>query len=141
MLRWRKSLPPGEAPDPAEVAAMEARYDEILELAGREYAEHPPTEYPREGYNLSVRMRDYRESHLLFLRDARVEPDNSLCERKARVFKRKQHACMAFRSFGNLGNVCEGIAAVDNMRAADKDVFAESSLIFARPRPTAATSA
>lgn len=140
MLHWRKSLPPGEPPDPAEVAAMEARYDEILALAEAEYAERPPTKYYRDGYNLFVRMRDYRDSHLLFLHDPRVEPDNSLCERKARVFKRRQHASMAFRSFENLGFVCDGIATVDNMRSGGKDVFAESSLIFARPRATASAS-
>ena len=139
MIRWRNSLPPGEPPDPAEVAAMEARYDEILALAEAEYAESPPAKYYRDGYNLFRRMRDYREHHLLFLRDLRVEPDNSLCERKARVFKRRQHASIAFRSLENLGYVCDGIATVDNMRVAGKDVFAESRAIFGRPKavPTA----
>lgn len=85
-------------------------------------------------------MRDYRDSHLLFLRDPRVEPDNSLCERKARVFKRRQHAAMAFRSLENLGYVCDGIAAIDNLRVAGRDVFAESAAIFDRPRPEASTS-
>lgn len=140
MLHWRNSLPPGEDPDPEEVGGMERRYDEILALAEAEYAEHPPTRYYRDGYNLFVRMRDYRESHLLFLHDMRVRPDNSLCERKARVFKRKQHASVAFRSFENLGYVCDGIATVDNMRAAGKDVFAESRAIFERPRHSATTS-
>lgn len=80
-------------------------------------------------------MRDYREHHLLFLRDPRVEPDNSLCERKARVFKRRQHAGIALRSFESMGYVCDSIAAVDNMRVAGKDVFAESESIFSRPMP------
>jgi hypothetical protein len=139
MIHWRKRLPPGGGPDPAEVAAMEARYDEILALAESEYAEHPPSKYYRDGYNLFRRMRDFREHHLLFLRDPRVEPDNSLCERKARLFKRRQHAAIAFRSLEGLGYVCYGIAAVDNMRAAGKDVFAETSAIFGRREETPAT--
>jgi len=139
MIHWRRSLAPGEPPDPAEVAAMEARYDEILGLAEREYGEHPPSRYYRDGYNLSRRMREYRDAHLLFLRDPQVEPDNSLCERKARVFKRRQHASIAFRSFDNLGYVCDGIAAVDNMRVAGKDVFAETRAIFDRQKETPAT--
>ena len=118
----------------------ERRYDEVLGLAEAEYAEHPPTKYYRDGYNLFRRMRDFREHHLLFLHDTRVEPDNSLCERKARVFKRRQHAAMAFRSFESLGNVCDGIAAVDNMRVAGKDVFAETSAIFGRHKAAQATS-
>ena len=140
MLRWRSSLAPGAPPDPAEVEAMERRYDEVLGLAEAEYAEHPPTKYYRDGYNLFRRMRDFREHHLLFLHDTRVEPDNSLCERKARVFKRRQHAAMAFRSFENLGNVCDGIAAVDNMRVAGKDVFAETCAIFGRNKAAQAAS-
>lgn len=134
MVHWRNSIPPGDPPDPAEVAAMEARYDEVIALAEREYAEHPPAKYYRDGYNLFRRMRDYRDAHLLFLHDLRVGPDNSLCERKARVFKRRQHASMAFRSFDNLGYVCDGIATVDNVRVAGKDVFAEASAIFGRPK-------
>lgn len=140
MIHWRSSLPPGEPPDPAEVSETERRYDGIVELAGREYAEHPPTKYCRDGYNLFRRMRDYRDAHLLFLHDMRVESDNSLCERKARLFKRRQHASIAFRSFDNLGRVCDGIAAVDNMRVAGKDVFAETCAVFDRPRRAAATS-
>jgi len=139
MVHLRNSLPPGGGPGPAEAAAMEARYDEILALAEEEYAESPPTKYYRDGYNLFRRMRDYREHHLLFLRDPRVEPDNSLCERKARLFKRRQHAAIAFRSLEGLGYVCDGIAAVDNMRAAGKDVFAETSAIFGRREETPAT--
>lgn len=140
MIHWRNSLAPGAPPDPAEVEAMERRYDEVLGLAEAEYAEHPPTKYYRDGYNLFRRMRDFREHHLLFLHDTRVEPDNSLCERKARVFKRRQHAAMAFRSFENLGNVCDGIAAVDNMRVAGKDVFAETCAIFGRNKAAQAAS-
>ena len=83
---------------------MEARYDEILALAEEEYAESPPTKYYRDGYNLFRRMRDYREHHLLFLRDPRVEPDNSLCERKARLFKRRQHAAIASERRSQIGS-------------------------------------
>ncbi len=136
MIHWRNSLPPGEGPDPDEVAGLEREYDEILKLAAAEYEEHPPSKYYREGHDLFVRMRDYREAHLLFLRDAGVEPDNSLCERKARVFKRKQHACMAFRSFENMGFVCDAIAAVDNMRVAGEDVLSAVTAIFRRPLPS-----
>jgi len=61
-----------------------------------------------------------------------VDPDNSLCERLARVFKRKQRQAIAFRSFEFLCFVCEAISAVCNMRLADKDVFAEVAAIFDR---------
>lgn len=73
--------------------------------------------------------------------EPRLEPDNTPCERKARVFKQRQCAAMALRSFESLGSVCDDIATVDNMRVAGKDVFAESGAIFNRSRGTAAASA
>ena len=133
MIHWRNSLKPGEAPDAEDVEAMVARYDEILALAEAEYAEHPPTKYYTEGYNLFVRLRAYRESQLRFLAHLEVPPDNSLCERLARVFKRKQHAAIAFRSFEGLAYACEALATVNNMRLAGKDVFSEVQSIFDRP--------
>lgn len=138
MLHWRGSLAAGAEPDPEEVAAMEERYDEILRLAEAEYAEHPPTKYYRDGYNLFVRMRDYRESHLLFLHDLRVPPDNSLCERKARLFKRRQRACIAFRSDGGLEAACNAIAVIDGLRAGGRDVLAGITEILSRPAPAKA---
>jgi len=39
---------------------------------------------------MSVRLREFKESELLFLHDKRVPANNSLCERLARVYKRKQ---------------------------------------------------
>ena len=65
----------------------------------------------------------------------RVDPGNSPCERPARVFERKQRRAIAFRSFEYLGYVCDSIAAVNSMRLAGKDVFAESASIFGRPMP------
>ena len=106
-----------------------------MELAEREYAESPPTKYYRDGYNLFRRLKDYKDSQLRFLDHLEVDPDNSLCERLARVFKRKQHQAMAFRSFEFLCYVCDAISVMYNMRLAGKDVFAETCAIFDRPTP------
>ena len=67
-----------------------------------------------------------------FLGHLEVDPDNSLCGRQARVFKRKQHQGIAFRSFEFLCFVCDAISVVYNMRLAGKDVFAETAAIFDR---------
>ena len=145
MIHWRNSLDSEEPPGAdalAEAAAdFERRYDKVLELAAGEYGKSPPSGYYRDGYNLFLRLRNYKESELRFLRDMRVDPDNSLCERLARVFKRKQRQAIVFRSFEYLGYVCDSIAAVNNMRLGGKDVFAESSSIFDRPMPAKAASA
>ena len=139
MLHWRNSLdpeaPPGDDELVGAAAGFSARFDAVLELAEREYAESPPTKYYRDGYNLFRRLKDYKDSQLRFLDHLEVDPDNSLCERLARVFKRKQHQAMAFRSFEFLCYVCDAISVMYNMRLAGKDVFAETCAIFDRPTP------
>ena len=141
MIHWRNSIDPGAPPGDDELAGAAAgfgaRFDAVLELAEREYAESPPTKYYRDGYNLFRRLKDYKDSQLRFLDHLEVDPDNSLCERLARVFKRKQHQAMAFRSFEFLCYVCDAISVMYNMRLAGKDVFAETCAIFDRPTPAA----
>ena len=95
MLHYRNGIGEGEELDPVRVSEMETRYDGILELAQKEYEDDPPGKYYREGYNMFVRLKKYKESELLFLHDRRVPANNSLCERLARVFKRKQRQATA----------------------------------------------
>lgn len=139
MLRWRKAAGP-EGPSRTGRARrdggrLRAPLRRDSGAGGREYEGSPPTKYYRDGYSLSVRLRDFKDSELRFLRHFEVPPDNSLCEQLARVFKRKQRQAIAFRGLESLGCVCESIAAVNNMRVASKDVFAETSAIFGRPMP------
>jgi hypothetical protein len=134
MLHWRNSCDFAKVPDPGVIADYERRYDEVLLLAALEYDKSPPTKYYRNGYNLFLRLRDFKESQLRFLHDKRVPADNSLCERLARVFKRKMRQAIVFRSFESLGYVCEAIGTINNMRVADKDVFSEVSTVFGRPK-------
>ena len=136
MVRWRNSLdadgPHGPEETGEAAAAFGRRYDSVLELAGAEYGNSPPTRYYRDGCNLFRRLRDFRESQLRFLGHLEVDPDNSLCERPSRVFKRKQRRAIAFRSFEFLCFACDAIGVVYNMRLAGKDVFAETASIFDR---------
>ncbi|MCM1259293.1 MAG: hypothetical protein NC307_15820 [Roseburia sp.] len=53
----------------------------------------------RDGYNLYLRMVEYKHNHLLFLSNSLVEPDNNLCERKARILKGKINQAISLRSF------------------------------------------
>ena len=70
MLHYRNELGEKE-PAPLTVADFESRYDKILDKAQEEYEYEPPSEYYREGYNLFVRLREYKESELLFLHGKR----------------------------------------------------------------------
>ena len=135
MLHYRNGLCEEEGPDPVIVADFETRYDEILDKAKEEYEASPPSNYYREGYNLSVRLREYKESELLFLHDKRVPANNSLCERLARVYKRKQKQAMVLRSQKNLGYICDGLSTVHLLRTDARNVYQEIAAIFERKSP------
>lgn len=140
MLHYRNSLGEEEL-DPEIVAGYESRYDEILDKAEEEYEYEPPSDYYMDGYNLAMRLRKYKESELLFLHDKRVPANNSLCERLARVFKRKQKQAMAFRSQENLNYVCDGLSVVYLLRNEEGSVYQKISDIFQRKKPPKETDA
>ena len=134
MLHYRNHLGEEEL-DPVRVAEFESRYDKILDGAQEEYEYEPPGKYYLDGYNLSIRLRKYKESELLFLHDKRVPPNNSLCERLARVYKRKQKQAIVFRSQEQLEHICDGLSTVYLLRTRGGNVYQNISDIFERKRP------
>ena len=134
MISYRNGL--GEAPlDPEIVKEYERRYDSILKLASREYKKRPPGKYYREGYNLYLRLEKYKESELRFLHDKSVPTNNSLAERIARVFKRKQKQVMVFRSDDGLFYLCDVLGTIHRLKAQDQNVYEKVTDIFNRAIP------
>lgn len=105
-------------------------YDRNLEIAELNYKEHPPTKYFRDGYNLAKRMRVYRESHLQFLFMAGVPYDNNLCERLARVIKRKLRQMTTFRSDESLEDVCACLGIIESFRSEGGNLLEKVSEVF-----------
>lgn len=135
MVAYRNSLPEGASPDPVIVAYYEKRYDGILDDAEKEYADNPPGTYNRESYKMYNRLRKYKKSELLFLHDMRVPDNNDLCERLARLYKRKQKQATVFRSDASLIYICNGLSVVHDLKAEGKDLFEAMTEIFNRPQP------
>ena len=135
MLHYRNSLEGGDRPDPEKVTEFEGRYDKILDKAEEEYEYEPPGEYYKEGYNLYRRLKKYKESELRFLHDMRVPANNSLCERLARVYKRKQKQAITLRSQKSLEYICDGLSIVYLLRSKEKSVYKEICNIYSRKRP------
>ena len=133
MLHYRNNLGDGEL-DALIVEEFEKRYDEILDLGEEEYLDVPPNDYYREGYNLCRRLREYKESQLLFLHDKNVPANNSLCERLARVYKRKQKQAMVLRSFNNFMWLCDSMSIVYLLRQKGGNTYKEISDIYRRKR-------
>ena len=119
-----------------KIAGFEARYDSIVQTAEEEYEATPPSDYYRDGYNLYLRMVKYKHNHLLFLSNPLVEPDNNLCERKARILKGKINQAISLRSFEHLVYFCECLSVLDQFATNDKNNFYESiKEIFKKPQP------
>jgi len=139
MIHFRKhlSLEDGENPDkanPEQVAELGRRYDELLEMARREYDYEPPSEYYKKGFNLYKRMEEYKANHLLFLYDGSVPHSNSQSERLLRIYKRKEHQAMTFRSFEGLGYLCDALSVIASIREQGKNLYEEVAGIFDRKR-------
>ena len=135
MLHYRNGLSENESLSPCVVCEYEKEYDRILETAEKEYADEPPGDYYREGYNLYLRLKKYKESELLFLHDKRVPANNSLCERLARVYKRKQKQAVTLRSQENLCYICDGLSIVYLLRSNEENVYQKIAEIYDRERP------
>ena len=134
MLHYRNSLDDDEPLDEKVVATLEKKYDEILELGEQEYFDTPPTDYYRDGYNLCKRLKEFKESELLFLHDRRVPSNNSLAERLARIFKRKQKQMMVFRSMNNFEYTCDSLGILYTIKFEDTNLYDRVTDIFNRKR-------
>ena len=137
MLHYKNGLG-GRESDPHKVAGFEKRYDDILSGARDEYENVPPSEYYREGYNLYLRLVKYKDNELLFLHDSRVPANNSLAERLARIYKRKQKQAIVLRSDDNFRYLCDSLSVINTLRQdGDISLYRKISEIFSRRRQKA----
>ena len=130
MIHYRNSLPFGEVCDTAIVEYYEKRYAELLKKAKEEYEDIPVSNYYKDGYNLYLRMEQYRSNHLLFLHDMRVPPTNNEAERLLRIYKRKQRQAVSFRSFDSIDFLCQCMSMLVMMRKKEENIFDKVSQIF-----------
>ena len=127
----RESIP-GRMLTQEQIDGFEKRYDELVDLAKKEYYDHPPSTYYRKGYNLSV---EFRESILYFLRHPEVDFTNnvSLC-RKA---KRHQGGSGTFRGKTNQSgsDYCDAMGVMQTARAYGENIYQITKAMFDRKCP------
>lgn len=135
MIHYRNSLD-GRDPDPKVIDSLVDRYDNLLKDAAGEYEYIPPSDYYREGYNLYRRLVKYRESQLRFLYAMDVPSNNSLAERKARLYKRKQKQAVVLRSDKNFTYLCDALSVINTLRTQNADsLYDHIKEIFSREKP------
>ena len=130
MIHYVNGVEPGGERDPVTICGYESRYDQILETALNEYADVPCSDYYRDGYNLALRMKEYREAHLLFLHDSRVPTTNNLAERLLRFIKRKQNPAVSLRSIKSLELLCDSMSVLFLMRKEGGSLYDKVSTVF-----------
>ena len=130
MIHYVNGLESGAARDLEKLLEYETRYDQILERALAEYADVPCTDYYRDGFNLATRLKEYRDSHLLFLHDSRVPATNNLAERLLRNIKRKQNQAVSLRSNKSLEFLCDSMSVLFLMRQEDGNLYEKVSAVF-----------
>ena len=132
IIHYHNGLDPDADPDLAQAKRFAKQYRKILTLAQKEYEYEPPTKYYIDGFNLYKRLDEYRDNHLLCLRDKRVPTTNNLSERLNRVFKKKQKQVMAFRSFDGLAMLCNCYSLIESFRLQEMNLYERSVCIFNR---------
>jgi len=130
MIHYRNSLNDDAEPIAEDIAEYRGKYLGILDKARCEYEYEPPSDYYRDGYNLYRRLENYIDNHLLFLSDHRIPATNNLSERLLRLVKRKFKQAMTFRSFENLGYICDGMGVIAALRMQEQNLFSSVSDIF-----------
>lgn len=136
MIHENNLAPEGMGVADEKIAEFEARYDDIVQTAAKEYEDGPLSHYYKDGYNLYLRMAAYKHNHLLFLSNPLVEPDNNLCERKARVLKGKINQAISLRSFEHLTYFCECLSVIDHFATSGEDnLYKSVQEVFRREKP------
>jgi hypothetical protein len=117
-----------------EIRDFSDRYDEILDLADKEYEDNPPSKYYRKGYNLSLELREYKDAVLLFLGHPDVDFTNNEAERTARKVKRHLAVSGTFRGKSNIGgeSYCEAMTVLQTDRNRGEPVWEKVRGYFRR---------
>ena len=120
--------------DEKQIRKKKKRYEEIIRTGLKEYAEHPPNDYYMDGFNLLMRMREYKDSTLYFLDHPQVDYTNNISESLCRKIKRKIRAVTTFRSDESLSCYCDGLSIIETARCQDYNIFTRICEIFNQPR-------
>ncbi len=106
-----------------EIDAYRKEYNQILVLAEKEYEEHPPTKYYKDGFNLAKRLKQYANNHLLFLTMKNVPYTNNHSELLLRQIKRKAKQVGSYRSDESLTDFCAMLGVIETAKQNQQGIY------------------
>lgn len=125
----------------AKVQAIEQRYDSLVQQ-GLEMNPLPQRPSGKRGRlkksatrNFLERLRDYRDSCLLYIWDKSVPFDNNLAERDLRMNKVKQKISGGFRSFEGGQHFCRIRSFISTLQKQGRDILGELNALFCGIQP------
>lgn len=117
-----------------QIKKKKNQYDEIIRIGLKEYVDHPPNKYYMDGFNLLMRMREYKDPTLYFLEHPQVDYTNNISERLCRKVKRKIKAVTTFRSDESLSYYCDGLSIIETTRNRRENIFEKICDVFNSPK-------
>ena len=123
---------------PEEMKEFIRRYDEILAIWNGLTREKEAIrkkkkiseKYKSEAENLGKRLSEYKDQHLLFLKDFRVPFDNNQAERDIRPVKTKLKVSGGFRSQGGAAAYARTRSFISTMRKRGRNIFHALHSVF-----------
>ena len=106
-----------------ELEAYSKKYDEIVSK-GREENKTTKHEFAKKREaTLLNRLEKYKENHLLFMYDFRVDWCNNLSERDLRKAKRHTAVTGGFRSDNGIQYYCNSLSVIESMKKEGMDLW------------------
>ena len=122
------------------VVDIENRFDAIIKLGEKEFADNPPT-LNRDPFNTFQRIKTGKDSLLGYLRNPEVDPTNNVAERCARALKGKLNVSGTFRSGLNGRDenanasaqyYCDALGAIETAKNQGKNPYQFAKEVFGR---------
>ena len=106
------------------------RYDEILELAFKENIKIESSFYKDKANQLYRRLKKYKENHLYFMKDFKVDFDNNRSERDLRIIKTKTKVSGGFRNISVAECYANALSIIKTSIKRNINPFASISDVF-----------
>ena len=117
--------------DPEDLAKFEQRYDELIKNGQAAVEAMNKGDLGFNKFRLMVkRLYEYKDCHLLFMRDYKAPFTNNQAERDFRLGKTKQKISGCFRSWEGICNYARTRSFISTLKKRGKNILSSVALVF-----------